>query len=172
MQRIEAVATLVGCACLMAVMLVVTADVGFRYLLNTPFIWSYDVITLYLTPAVFFLTLSNAYAAGAQVNIDLLHAAMPTPLRRIANAISAAASLCAFGLIAYGGALRLADSWENSDVLAGVIPWPTWPSILLVPVGCSMLALRLITSLVINITGETTSPPASADHPTIAGHFE
>ena len=35
------------------------------------------------------------------------------------------------------------DSFAQGDVLAGAIPWPTWPALALVPFGCGLLALRL-----------------------------
>ena len=48
-----------------------------------------------------------------------------------------------FCLIAWVGGLRAIDSFEQGDVLAGAIPWPTWPAFALVPFGAGLLALRL-----------------------------
>jgi hypothetical protein len=36
----------------------------------------------------------------------------------------------------------------SGDVLAGAIPWPSWASAALVPLGCAVLTLRLLLQLV------------------------
>ncbi len=170
-RRIEGIALQGGCACLMALMLVVTADVAFRYVLNHPFVWSHDVITLYITPGLFFLTLSDSHRVGAQVNVDVLHRKLPLPVRRAADALCDLLALCVFGLIAYGGALRALDSWRGGDVVTGAVPWPIWPSTALVPLGAGMLVVRLAASLVANAAGGTD--PASHPHDLPAeGAFE
>lgn len=164
-RRIERIALWGGCACLMALMLIVTADVAFRYALNRPFAWSHDVITLYITPGLFFLTLSDSHRVGAQVSVDVLHRALPAPLRRLADAVCDLLALCMFGLLAYGGTLRALDSWSSGDVVTGAIPWPIWPSTLLVPVGAGMLAIRLAASLAVNAAGSADTSAQDHDLP-------
>lgn len=171
-RHVERIATWGGCACLMVLMLVVTGDVGFRYFLNQPFSWSHDVITLYITPALFFLTLSDAHRVGAQVNVDVLQRALPVPVRRITDALCDLAAIAVFALIAYGGALRALESWENGDVIAGQIAWLTWPSAALVPVGAGMLVLRLTASLVANLVSDGDAYARSHENLHAEGAFE
>ena len=45
---------------LFLLMTIVVADVFLRYLMNRPIAWAYDVISLYMMPAIFYLTLSRA----------------------------------------------------------------------------------------------------------------
>ena len=55
--------------------------------------------------------------------------------------------------------------------MAGAIPWPTWASAGLVPIGAGILAVRLAVHLIANtaslLTGEDLLPL-----PAIAGHGE
>jgi len=55
------------------------------------------------------------------------------------------------GLVGHAGWYVFADAWSNGDVLAGAIAWPRWPALLLVPIGCGLLALRLIVDLIGNL---------------------
>ncbi|GLR77751.1 TRAP transporter small permease (plasmid) [Azospirillum oryzae] len=171
-RQVERIATWGGCISLMLLMLIVTADVGFRYFLNQPFSWSHDVITLYITPALFFLTLSDAHRVGAQVNVDVLQRALPVPVRRITDALCNLAAIVVFALIAYGGARRALDAWENGDAIAGHIAWLTWPSAALVPIGAGMLVLRLASSLVANLVGSDEAYARSHEDLHAEGAFE
>lgn len=172
LRAIERLATAVGSLCLLALMLIVTADVGARYFLNRPFVWSYDVITLYLTPALFFLVLSDSFRCGAQVNVDVLHRLLPRAVRRFTDALCDLLAFALFALIAYAGALRAVASFVNGDVTVGVVPWPTWPSAALVPLGAGMLALRLLARALVDLMGTQEETSASTHALEAQGAFE
>src|ERR1700754_1410215 len=55
----ERPAALLSAFILFAVMLIVAVDVAMRYVFNSPFAWSHDVISLYLLPALFYIVLSR-----------------------------------------------------------------------------------------------------------------
>ena len=48
-----------GCLMLFSLMCVVVADVSLRYLFNAPLQWSYQVISSYLMPGLFFMAAST-----------------------------------------------------------------------------------------------------------------
>ena len=56
-----------------------------------------------------------------------------------------------FVLICKVGFERALENYEQHDVLAGAIAWPTWISAALVPFGCGVLVLRLALQLVGNV---------------------
>ena len=141
---IERVTATIGAIFLLVIMLVVFGDVVMRYLFNSPFSWAYDLIALYLMAGVFFLVLSDAYAANAHVNVDIVQQRLPPAGIRIAELVTCAIGIVVFALIAWLGWQRALDSYRSGDVMAGAIPWPMWPSIALVPFGAGILALRLI----------------------------
>ena len=169
LATMERLAALVAIGFMLAIMLVVTADVVMRYLFNSPFAWAYDLIALYLMAGVFYFVLSDAYRANAHVGIDILHARMGPRARRAADLVTAAASLALFALIAYVGAERAWESFVNDEVLAGEIAWPVWLSAIMVPVGCALLLLRLALQFVRKLLGVAT-PRAAASASGIATH--
>lgn len=125
------------------IMLIAVADVMMRYVFNSPFSWTYDLISLYLMVGLFYLALSSVFANHGHISVDILNAHMPLRLRRCCEIAICATALVFFALITETGTERAWESYTNADVVAGVIPWPTWPSIALVPLGAGLMTLRL-----------------------------
>lgn len=163
LKALERAVALVAVGFMLAIMLVVTADVAMRYLFNSPFAWAYDLIALYLMAGVFYFVLSDAHRENAHVGIDILHARMGPRARRAADLVTAGVSLVMFSLIVYIGAERAWENFANDEVLAGNIPWPMWLSAIIVPIGSALLVLRLALQFVRNLFG-----PAAAKAPVSA----
>ncbi|MGO4714637.1 TRAP transporter small permease [Bradyrhizobium sp. 2TAF24] len=148
LAAIERILTFIAVAFLFIIMVLVVADVFMRYVVNRPFSFTYDLIGLYLLAGVFFLTLSDGLREHAHVGVDiLLHRFSPAG-RRLSEIVTALVGLFVFGLISQVGFERALDNYQQGDVLAGAIPWPTWISAALVPFGCGVLVLRLLLQLV------------------------
>lgn len=134
-------------ACLFAIMIIVFADVALRYLLNSPLAWSYDLISLYLMVAVFFLALSVTQRDHHHVRVDILLARCPPRVRHamelVGNALTA---VVMFTIVVQGGA-KAWGNWSSQAVVAGAIPWPTWLNAMLVPIGAGLLLVRLLVSM-------------------------
>jgi len=124
--KIEAVLALIASIVLFAVMGVVASDVAMRYVFNHPFGWSYDLVSLYFSLAIFYFCLSRTYSAHAHVGVDILHYYVSTRTRRAFALLSAVAALAA------------------QDVIEGAIEWPTWAYIGLAPLGTALLTVRLV----------------------------
>ena len=151
LAAIERALTVIAVVFLFVIMVLVVADVFMRYAVNRPFSFTYDLIGLYLLAGVFFLTLSDALREHAHVGVDiLLHRFSPAG-RRLSEIVTALVGLFVFVLISKVGFDRALDNYQQSDVLAGAIPWPTWISAALVPFGCGVLVLRLALQLVGNL---------------------
>ena len=164
LKAIEQTIALVAIGFMLAIMLVVTADVVMRYLFNSPFAWAYDLIALYLMAGVFYFVLGDAHRENAHVSIDILQTRMRPRTRHLADLVTALVSLALFSLIAYVGAERAWDNFANDEVLAGNIPWPMWLSSILVPIGSALLVLRLALQSIGHLTGLATGrqlPPES-----------
>lgn len=148
---LERALTVIAAISLFAIMALVVADVFMRYVLNSPLSFTYDLIGLYLMAGVFFLTLSDTLRVHAHVGVDiLLSRASPTG-RRLSEIVTALTGLFVFILISKVGFERAFENYEQHDVLAGAIPWPTWISAALVPFGCGVLVLRLALQLAGNM---------------------
>lgn len=140
---VERVLMAIAMAMMLAVMAIVAADVFMRYVFNSPFAWAYDLIALYLMAGIFFLALSQAYADGAHVSVDVLQQSFPPRLKRLSECVVTGTALVVFAMMADFGFDRAVDAYVSADVVAGAIAWPTWPSIALVPIGAGLLCLRL-----------------------------
>lgn len=171
LKATERAIALVAIGFMLAIMLVVTADVVMRYFFNSPFAWAYDLIALYLMGGVFYFVLGDAHRENAHVSIDILQARMGPRTRHLADLFTALVSLALFSLIAYVGAERAWDNFVNDEVLAGNIPWPMWLSSILVPIGSALLVLRLALQAVVHMAGlagrESLPAASSAGH-----HYE
>ena len=145
---VEKAVSTIAAIFMFAIMMIVFSDVIMRYAFNRPFSWAYDLISLYLMAGVFFLILSEAYASHAHVSVDILQQRFPPAMIRVTEIVTCLVGISVFSLIAYLGLLRAVDSFRSSDVMAGAIPWPMWPSIGLVPFGAGLITLRLALHLI------------------------
>lgn len=151
LAAVERALTMIAVVFLFVIMVLVVADVFMRYVLNRPFTFTYDLIGLYLLAGVFFLTLSDGMREHAHVGVDILLSRFSLAGRRLSEIVTALAGLFVFVLICKVGFERALENYQEHDVLAGAIPWPTWISAALVPFGCGVLVLRLALQLLGNV---------------------
>ena len=148
LSAIEKIASTIAAVFMFAIMMIVFGDVIMRYVFNKPFSWAYDLISMYLMAGVFFLVLSEAYTSRAHVSVDILQQKFSPPMIRLSEIVTCIIGITVFSLIAYLGLLRTIDSFQSSDVMAGAIPWPMWPSIGMVPFGAGLITVRLTAHLI------------------------
>jgi len=148
LTTVEKIASTIAAVFMFAIMIIVFGDVIMRYAFNKPFSWAYDLISLYLMAGVFFLVLSEAYTDRAHVSVDILQQKFSAPMIRLSEIVTCIVGITVFSLIAWLGFLRAVDSFVSSDVMAGAIPWPMWPSVGLVPFGAGLITLRLAAHLI------------------------
>ena len=140
---VEDVLAWAAVAVLVAITLIVSADVVMRYLLNRPFSWAYDLISLYLMAALFYLAVSRTFSLNAHIGVDLLQNRAPQTVRLLCQLSSGVLSLLLFLTIVWVNfGTSVEDFW--SDALSvGEIPWPTWLSTAIVVVGSTAISLRM-----------------------------
>lgn len=156
LAAVEKVVSTIAAVFMFAIMIIVFSDVVMRYAFNRPFSWAYDLISLYLMAGVFFLVLSEAYTSRAHVSVDILQQKFPPAVVRLTEIVTCLVGIAVFSLIAWLGFLRAVDSFRSSDVMAGAIPWPMWPSIGFVPLGAGLITLRLALHLVAHVLSLAT----------------
>lgn len=169
MARLEAGVMTVSAILLLAIMAIVVADVFMRYLLNRPFSFTYDLVGLYLLAGLFFLSLSDTFRVRAHISVDILVQHMPPRGRRLSEIVTCLAGIPVFGAISWLGWERAWENWVSNDVLAGGIPWPTWASAVLVPIGCGLLVIRLVLHLAGHVVSLLTGTEV-APLPRLLGH--
>lgn len=134
----------VGAVLMLAMMLLVVADVALRYLFNAPLAWSYEVISSYLMPGVFFLAVSHALKVHAHVAVDLLHHRMGRRLRFAVHAVLGMLAAPVFAFAAVVAAQRTWAEFAAGDVSTSGLGVPSWSVSVLLPLGFGLLALRLL----------------------------
>ena len=173
---IEGAAAAVAAAFLFVIMILVVSDVFLRYVVGRPLTFTYDLVGVYLMTGLFFLTLSHAQAAHVNVAVDILVSTFTLRMRILADLVTCFVGASVFALITYVGFDRALDNYVSDDVLAGIIPWPTWVSTAMVPLGSGLLVLRLAATGLGHLLALTTGtapiglPPLSSE--STAEHFE
>lgn len=130
--------------------LLITIEVGFRYFLNSPTVWTNE-----LTQMLFGLygILSGGYilAQREHVNVDLLHSALPVRARAVLDVLTSLVFFIFTLALLWFGYEMARDSmatWETSHSA-----WnpPVWPIKLAIPIGAVLLILQGIAKLLEDI---------------------
>lgn len=127
---------------LLGIMLVVVADVAFRYFLSSPLIFAYDLVSMYLVVVVFFFALPDTLHRHGHIAIDFFQPRLPPRLRFAGEAFGYAAGTLVMALIAWKLSERAWTAFERGEVPATTIPWPIWLSYLPAAIGCWLFAAR------------------------------
>lgn len=136
---------------LVAMMLLVSADVLARYLFNAPLAFQFELTTNYLMVIVATLALPWCERRGAFIRLSVVSSLLnvrATNGLRAFNALLAAIILLA---IAWFAGVRTLEKYLAGDAEFGVIDWPVWLSLIWVPIGCFMLALRLLVRALLHL---------------------
>jgi len=142
LARLEHALMHVSAVAMLAVMLVVVADVVARYFFSSPLIFAYDLIGMYLVVLVFFFALPGTLHLHGHIAIDFFQPFMPARLRFAGEAIGYAAGAVVLALIAWKLGARAWVAFVNGDVTATTIPWPIWLSEAPAAIGSALFALR------------------------------
>lgn len=170
-DRLDDGLMLVSATVLFVMMLLVVTDVARRYFFNAPLAWAYEVISIYLTSALFFLAISHTLKSHAHVTVDIVHNWVGPRTR---HALIAIGTVLACPVFAFGawqaGTLTWLD-WHSQAVSSTGLPVPTWTTSIFLPLGFGMLALRLLLNSVDHLRSFATGRPLLA-LPPISGSEE
>jgi len=165
LRALELLSMGVTAAGLFTIMAVIVADVAARYFFRSPLPWSFDLISLYLTPAIFFLALSDTLHKEHHVNVDIVFGLVGPRIAHALRCAGSALALVVFVGITYVAAIQAWDAYRSSAVTSGIIQWPTWVSSAFVVAGAGLLLLRLVFRTlafgIAAVTGATQVPGIS-----------
>ena len=132
-----------GAAMLFALMCVVVADVSMRYLFNSPLQWSFDVVSNYLMPGLFFLAVSHTLKAHSHVAVDILHNYVAAKTRYVFEFACSLLATPAFAVCTWFAAGVTINDFHTGATASSGLPIPTWSVSLFLPLGFGLLTLRL-----------------------------
>lgn len=168
---IDRAGTLVAGAALCVLTVLIVADVTMRYLANAPLAFTHDLISLYLTPLVFFLGVGPTYHHDEHLAVDLLTARMSARARVWSGIAGAVMGLVMFALLTWVAGARAWASLVADERIASLIPWPAWASHAIVPVGGAMMCVVCLARIV-SLAGGAQSPSDARPDAHAAGGVE
>lgn len=142
LARIESVLIGASGLAMAAIMLIVVMDVTLRYIFAAPLTWSYSLIGLYLSGAVFFLALSDTLHNHGHIALDVFVPLLPRPVRHLAQGLGYGASTLFVGAMTMLGYTQARDAFLFDNRVAEAVAWPTWIAYALLTVGMATLFLR------------------------------
>ena len=125
------------------IMVLIVLDAALRYLWNYPLGFVYEVTTLYLMVALFFLALSGSYTNNFHIRVHIVLDMLGPRARRLAFLLTEGLGVVLFALIAVESAKQLAHAIAQNEAVIGIISWPTWPKYALVFTGSLLLTVTL-----------------------------
>lgn len=125
-------------------MLVTSADASFRYLFDSPIMGAYDFTKDYLMVIAVFLSFSYVMKVNGHIKVDMLVERLPIGLVKLLNIIFLLIGALLMLVIGYQGLLTTEEAWVNNYTSTGIIPWPTWLSVIWVPIGSFLFVVRLL----------------------------
>lgn len=138
----------IGSLMLFTLMSVVVADVSMRYFFNAPLQWSYEVISSYLMPGLFFLAVSHTLRAHAHVAVDILHNYVGPRTRYAFESIASALAASAFAIAAWMSAGVTLEDFRTAATSSSGLALPTWTVSIFLPVGFGLLSVRLFLNMI------------------------
>lgn len=144
LSRIEDVAVAIGGIAIVMAMLLVSADAILRYVFQAPLSFQLHITEFYLLPAALMMALAWGYRNGGTIQISILLVALPDWVANIIIRVGLATASVYIAALAWRGYLTFERAFQKNEVVMGVVDWPVSLSWVWIPVGCALLAARLM----------------------------
>lgn len=145
---LETICIVVAGIALLVMMVLVVFDTLSRYIFNSPLVFQYTLTEEYLLVALFALALSWAFRTGGYIRITGLAHKFPTKIYHILFRIGLLVSGVYMSVLAWTAGKKFIEVLLTGEAKLGVIDWPLDLSWVWVPLGCGLLALRLLLTAV------------------------
>lgn len=138
-----------GAGGMVALMLLIVADVCLRYLFNRP-IASSNELVMFLMAVVVFSALSYTETADGHVIIDLFVSRLPRRAQTALRGITSIISLALFALIAQQNLVR-AKALQAEGLTSSILHVPVYPFYLFAAFGCALLCVVLLIHVLVSL---------------------
>ncbi len=143
MSKLEKVLDTISNFLIAAIVLLVTCDIGGRYLFNRPIQGTLELVE-FIMVGVVFLGLSHSQAKGANIRVTLLVERTKGRTRLFLNLMGLFLGFCVLCLIVWRGGVAALEAWRGNYVTMGIQPLPEWPAKSLIPVGALIASVRIV----------------------------
>lgn len=135
---------------IVTIMILTTSDVIGRYVIGSPLKGGVEISEILFLSAVY-LGLSYTQLFREHVGVDLFISHLSSRTRLMLETIMLFLALLTYGLLAWRGAGAFWTSVSTGEYRWGLISIPLWPARLMIPLGVSVLCLKFIAEIVLNL---------------------
>ncbi|WP_078427817.1 TRAP transporter small permease [Alkalihalobacterium alkalinitrilicum] len=146
-------AVISSCA-LIALMLLVTANVLGRWLFSSPIVSTIEISSEYLMVIIVFLALSYTHSYKDHISVNILQQKFKGIWAKINRIIINVVGVTVCFTITYVYFLRTIEFYEKSIVSSSLLAYPLYPVMLMIAVGTFLFGLRMLLELVEMILGK------------------
>ena len=141
--RIEDAFAAVAILILVACTASVCVDVVLRYAFNAPLVWATE-ITEYALVYITFLAIAWAVPRRGHVVVDVVVSALPPRGQALCQLFNNLVALGVASVLAVWGTTTTLDAFARKLFKPTVLSMPTWIVLVIIPLGCALLAARLL----------------------------
>lgn len=146
---------------ILAMMLVMVAEVFMRYIMTEPLGWNISLVENILMPGLVFLGLPWAYTISAHVAAGMLYDRVPRAARRTLDWVARFLLITCAAFLIYAGTHVAIDAFVLGSVpppLSSQVRVPTWIWRSFLPLGTAMMLLLILIDLArLGTTKRTTT---------------
>lgn len=117
---------------------------------------------------VIFFGLAGAFVAGSHISVEILSLLAP---KRVAafmyDIVVPVLSIAFVGVVLFAGVLMTLRFYHSGKMTIGMFPMPFWIFMAIVPVGCAVMELALISSLIDNLRHRSAQDDGAGDIETL-----
>jgi len=129
----------------LAIVLLISYDVGMRYFFNEPQVFV-DELASFLELLVVFGGAAYTFRAGGHVRVDLLTGRLAPAARARLRLVTLALGIAFLGIVIWVTTHSAITAFNYGRVSA-VMLYPLWPPMLLIPAGLALMALVMAAAL-------------------------
>lgn len=145
LARVNGVVNVILFCIMVAMALVLGANIALRYLFDSPITWS-NVVSRYAYIYIVLLGTAISYAEGSHAQIDVIHQMVPARIQWLFDLSHFLVMVLFCGLLVYFGSVHALDMWA---VHSTVVTWlPIGLVYLAVPLSAVVMLVFLVRSIV------------------------
>ena len=150
LEKVIRVLGAVAAALIITIMILTTTDVVARYIIGSPLKGGVEISEILFLSAVY-LGLSYTHLFREHVGVDLFISHLSPTARLVLETFMLFLALFTYGLLAWRGGSAFCASVTTGEYRWGLISIPMWPARLMIPLGTSVLCLRFIAEITLNV---------------------
>ncbi|MBI4766978.1 MAG: TRAP transporter small permease [Deltaproteobacteria bacterium] len=128
---------------LLAMMLLVSADVVGRYFFDLPIEGTMELVE-FMMVALLYFSLAHTQAVRGHIKVDIFLSHFSEQTQLFFDLISCLLGLFLFILITWQSLAAAINCWKFWETTFGVLALPIFPAKVLVPFGCLLLCIRYL----------------------------